>query len=207
MEKLMHASLVGDVSALTGLLPYDPLFEMMVHPPVTQTPLHVASLRGHTAFASEMLRLKPELCRTQNSDGHYPIHLASSWGRVDIVRKMVEADKSLARPCDGNGCTALHAAAANNQVEVLSALLKEETGLAKEVTGQGETALHVAVKNHMIGAATHLIEHCKDIIQQCLTGPSDTEIIRSLSHAGCKSGPRFTRPASKLIITTTPLGY
>ncbi|KAK1290230.1 hypothetical protein QJS10_CPB18g01118 [Acorus calamus] len=44
-----------------------------------------------------MLRLKLELCKTGNREGHYPIHLASSWGRVDIVRKMVAADKSLAR--------------------------------------------------------------------------------------------------------------
>ncbi|KAK1257319.1 hypothetical protein QJS04_geneDACA024588 [Acorus gramineus] len=111
-----------------------------------------------------MLRLKPELSRTRNSEGYCPIHLASTWGRVDIVKEMVAADKSLARLCDGNGCTALHAAAANNQVEVLEALLKEEPGLAREVTGEGETALHVALKNFMIGAATHLIAHCKDIL-------------------------------------------
>ncbi|KAK1266401.1 hypothetical protein QJS04_geneDACA002711 [Acorus gramineus] len=164
MEKLMEASLVGDVTALLGLLPDDTLFHQMVRPPVTQTPLHAASLRGHTAFASKMLRLKPELSRTRNSEGYCPIHLASTWGRVDIVKEMVAADKSLARLCDGNGCTALHAAAANNQVEVLEALLKEEPGLAREVTGEGETALHVALKNFMIGAATHLIAHCKDIL-------------------------------------------
>ncbi|KAK1290229.1 hypothetical protein QJS10_CPB18g01114 [Acorus calamus] len=252
MEKLMEASLVGDVTALLGLLPNDTLFNQMVYPPVTQTPLHASSMRGHTAFASMMLRLKPELSRTRNSEGYFPIHLASTWGRVDIVIEMVAADKSLARLCDGNGCTALHAAAANNQVEVLEALLKEEPGLAREVTAQGETALHVALKNFMIGAATHLIAHSKDIlnvadgsgntalhcaaarkqvqilnillaeeeiqknvenaygltpfdmIQQCSTGPNDAEIIRSLSHAGCKSGPRFTRQSSELIITTTP---
>ncbi|KAK1289509.1 hypothetical protein QJS10_CPB18g01142 [Acorus calamus] len=247
----MQASLIGDVSALYNLHPNDPLFEMMVHPPVTQTPLHVASLRGHTAFASEMLRLKPELCRTQNRDGHYPIHLASSWGRVDIVEGMVAADKSLARLCDGNGHTALHAAAANNQVEVLAALLKEEPGVAGDVTGEGETALHVAVKNYMIGAATHLIAHCKgilnvqdgsgntalhcavtrkqvqilqillaeeeiqknvenaygltplDMIQQSPAGPNDAEIIRSLSHAGCKSGGGHTQDMM-INTTTTP---
>ncbi|KAK1266398.1 hypothetical protein QJS04_geneDACA002712 [Acorus gramineus] len=60
-------------------------------------------MRGHTAFAFEMLRLKPELSRTRNRDGFCPIHLASSWGHVDIVREMLAANKSLARLCDGNG--------------------------------------------------------------------------------------------------------
>ncbi|KAK1290227.1 hypothetical protein QJS10_CPB18g01116 [Acorus calamus] len=251
MEKLMEASLVGDVTALLGLLPNDTLFDQMVCPPVTQTPLHAASMRGHTAFASMMLRLKPELSRTRNSEGYLPIHLASTWGRVDIVIEMVAADKSLARLCDGNGCTALHAAAANNQVEVLEALLKEEPGLAREVTAQGETALHVALKNFMIGAATHLIAHCKDIlnvadgsgntalhcavtrkqvqilkillaeeeiqknvenaygltpldmIQQSPAGSNDAEIIRSLSHAGCKSGGGHTQDMM-INTTTTP---
>ncbi|KAK1289622.1 hypothetical protein QJS10_CPB18g01077 [Acorus calamus] len=82
MKKLMQASLVGDVSTLTGILPDDPLFDQMVCPNVTQTPLHAASLRGHTAFAFEMLRLKPELRRTRNRDGYCPIHLASMWGCV-----------------------------------------------------------------------------------------------------------------------------
>ncbi|KAK1289488.1 hypothetical protein QJS10_CPB18g01107 [Acorus calamus] len=102
MEKLMQASLTGDVSALSNLLPNDPLFDQMVNPTITQTPLHVASMRGHTAFASEMLRLKPELSRTRNHDGYCPIHLASMWGHVDIVREMVVV-KSLARLCDANG--------------------------------------------------------------------------------------------------------
>ncbi|KAK1313607.1 hypothetical protein QJS10_CPA06g00752 [Acorus calamus] len=165
MEKLMQASLIGDVSALSNLLPNDPLFDQMIHPTVTQTPLHVASLRGHTAFASEMLRLKPELSRTRNHDGYYPIHLASTWGRVDIVREMVEADKSLARLCDVNGYTALHCAAANNQVEVLAILLKEGSEqLARDGTKRGETAIHVALNNDMIGAATYLVEHCKEIL-------------------------------------------
>ncbi|KAK1313606.1 hypothetical protein QJS10_CPA06g00753 [Acorus calamus] len=168
MEKLMQASLVGDVSALSDLLPNDPLFDQMVHPAVTQTPLHVASLRGHTAFASEMLRLKPELSRIRNHDDCYPIHLASTWGHVDIVREMVAVvatNKSLARLCDGNGYTALHCAAANNQVEVLATLLREGPGqLVRDVTKKGETALHVALNNHMIGAATYLVEHCKEIL-------------------------------------------
>ncbi|KAK1314569.1 hypothetical protein QJS10_CPA06g00748 [Acorus calamus] len=251
MEKLMRASLIGDVSALSNLLPSDPLFDQMVHPTDTQTPLHAASMRGHTAFAFEMLRLKPELSRTRNRDGFCPIHLASSWGHVDIVREMLAANKSLARLCDGNGYTAVHSAAASNQVEVLAALLLEEPGLAREVTGEGETALHVAVKNYMIGAATHLIGHCKDILniadgsgntalhcavtrkqvqilkillaeeeiqknfenaygltpldmmQQSPAGPNDAEIIRSLSHAGCKSGGGHTQDMM-IITTTTP---
>ncbi|KAK1267276.1 hypothetical protein QJS04_geneDACA002709 [Acorus gramineus] len=166
MEKLMQASLIGDVSALSNLHPNDPLFDQMVHPTVTQTPLHVASLHGHTAFASEMLRLNPELSRTRSSDGYYPIHLASTtWGRVDIVREMLAADKSLARLCDVNGYTALHCAAANNQVEVLAILLKEGSKqLAKDETKRGETTLHVALNNDMIGAATYLVEHCKEIL-------------------------------------------
>ncbi|KAK1314172.1 hypothetical protein QJS10_CPA06g00738 [Acorus calamus] len=204
-------------------------------------------MRGRTAFAFEMLRLKPELIsRTRNRDGICPIHLAC---HVDIVREMLAANKSLARLCDGNGYTAVHSAAANNQVEVLAALLKEEPGLAREVTGEGETALHVAVKNYMIGAATHLIGHYEDIlnvadgsgntalhcavtrkqvqilkillaeeeiqqnfenaygltpldmIPESPAGPNDTEIIRSLSHAGCKSGGGYTQ--DMMIVTTT----
>ncbi|KAK1290224.1 hypothetical protein QJS10_CPB18g01113 [Acorus calamus] len=165
MEKLMQASLIGDVSALSNLLPNDPLFDQMVHPTITHTPLHVASLRGHSAFASEMLRLKPELSRTRNRDGYHPIHLASMWGHVDIVRELVATNKSLARLCDANGYTALHCAAANNQVEVLATLLKEgPKQLPRDVTKRGETVLHVALNNHMINATMYLIEHCKDIL-------------------------------------------
>ncbi|KAK1290226.1 hypothetical protein QJS10_CPB18g01111 [Acorus calamus] len=113
MKKLMQASLVGDVSTLTGILPDEPLFDQMVCPNVTQTPLHAASLRGHTAFAFEMLRLKPELSRTRNRDA---LHAAAANNQVEVLAALLKKVPGVAGDVTSEGETALHVAVKNYMI-------------------------------------------------------------------------------------------
>ncbi|KAH1064353.1 hypothetical protein J1N35_029340 [Gossypium stocksii] len=49
------------------------------------TPLHIAAVSGKTAFAMEMMNLKPSLARELNQDGFSPIHLALLNQQTEMV--------------------------------------------------------------------------------------------------------------------------
>ncbi|KAL5795438.1 hypothetical protein ACOSQ2_000258 [Xanthoceras sorbifolium] len=48
-------------------------------------PLHVASAYGHTDFAREVLRLRPDFAKELNGDGFSPMHMASANGHLDFL--------------------------------------------------------------------------------------------------------------------------
>ncbi|KAI7745678.1 hypothetical protein M8C21_030418 [Ambrosia artemisiifolia] len=146
--KLYEASLTGDVEALNALLHQDQLIlDRLSLNGFNETPLHIASMRGHHQFAIVLLTKKPRLAVALDSQRRTPLHLASANGNLEMVQKLVRAGgRDVCGFQDQDGLTPLHLAAMNERLEVVKALVQVNPDVAKEIQANGETILHMCVK-------------------------------------------------------------
>lgn len=107
-KRLYEACLSGSVETLNELIRADRLILDRAGSTecfFSDTPLHVAVLRGHLDFAKALLRLKPELATEVDSRRCTPLHLASTEGHIELVRELlhlhVKPDVCTTRDQDG----------------------------------------------------------------------------------------------------------
>ncbi|KAL8242837.1 hypothetical protein R6Q59_013139 [Mikania micrantha] len=163
MERLLYeASLKGNLNTLLMLLQEDPLildrFTLNRH---GDTPLHIASMLGHTDFVNEIITRKPHLATERDSQKHVPLHIASAKGHVDIVKLLLSAnpDACLARDRDG-GCP-IHLAAVTGCYEVVKELVQAQPDAARAMVQQ-DTILHLCVKHNQMEVLKLLLETMSD---------------------------------------------
>ncbi|KAI3716460.1 hypothetical protein L1987_67358 [Smallanthus sonchifolius] len=146
-KNLFEASLTGNVEALNELLQKDELIlDRVSLTRFSETPLHIAALRGHLDFVKVLLREKPTLAMSLDSVRRTPLHVASAGGHVEIVRELLQVMS--AEGCgfrDQDGRTALYLAAKNEQLEVIKVLIETKQDLGKELEENGETILHICI--------------------------------------------------------------
>lgn len=150
-EGLFEACRKGDTATLLKLIEEDPLvLEDSVRHGSKETPLHLASLLGHTDFVRLILSQKPEFAKVVNHKGFSPMHLACANGHIEVVGELLKIDlesgHELCRRRDNKGRTPLHLATIKGRVPVAGELLKACPESAMEVTAQRETILHLTVK-------------------------------------------------------------
>lgn len=150
--KLFEASRKGDTATLLKLIEEDPLvLEDSIKHASKETPLHLASLLGHTDFVKLILNQNPKFAKIVNQKGYSPMHLACANGHVEVVGELLKIDlesgHELCRLRDKNGRTPLHLATIKGRVLVIGELLKDCPESVREVTKQKETILHLTVKN------------------------------------------------------------
>ncbi|XP_017983110.1 PREDICTED: serine/threonine-protein phosphatase 6 regulatory ankyrin repeat subunit B [Theobroma cacao] len=151
-ERLFEASRKGNTATLLQLLEEDPLIleDNSKHASV-ETPLHIASLHGHTDFVSNILRQKPGFAKVVNSKGYSPLHVACANGHVEIVKELLkvdgESDHELCRRKDKKGRTPMHLAVIRGRDRVVASLILACPESVREVTDIGETILHLTVKS------------------------------------------------------------
>ncbi|XP_022751715.1 ankyrin repeat-containing protein BDA1-like [Durio zibethinus] len=151
-ERLFEASRKGNTDTLLKLIEEDPLIleDNSTHTSV-ETPLHIASLHGHTDFVRYILSQKPGFAKVLNSKGYSPLHLACANGHVDIVKELLkidgETDHELCRRKDKKGRTPIHLAVIKGRDRVVAALILACPDSVREVTDRGETILHLTVKS------------------------------------------------------------
>ncbi|XVE54224.1 hypothetical protein DITRI_Ditri03aG0063400 [Diplodiscus trichospermus] len=152
-ERLFEASRKGNKDTLLKLVEEDPLIleDNSKHASV-ETPLHVASLHGHTDLVRYILSQKPGFAKFVNSKGYSPLHLACANGHVEIVKELLkfdgeETEHELCRRKDKKGRTPLHLAVIKGRDRVVAALIIACPESAREVTDRGETILHLILKN------------------------------------------------------------
>ncbi|XP_021864126.2 ankyrin repeat-containing protein BDA1-like [Spinacia oleracea] len=161
MEKrLYEAALEGSVSNLKALIQEDPLILDRISPTFFQdTPLHVATLRGHFEFARAVLGRNPRLATEADSLGHLPLHVASTKGHLEIVQELTRVIPSscLARSKDGK--LPLHLAIMKGvRVEVVSVLAQACLESTRSRLDRGDTALHLCVKYENLDAFQVILE-------------------------------------------------
>ncbi|KAJ0617130.1 putative ankyrin repeat-containing domain-containing protein [Helianthus annuus] len=142
MDKILfEASLTGNVQVLNELLAQDELIlDRVSLTRVSETPLHIAALRGHNDFAKILLRKKPTLAMSLDSSRQTPLHLAAAAGHVEIARELLHVTSAEGcRFCDKDGRTPLYLAAKNEQLEIIKLLIETKPDICKELQDNGDT--------------------------------------------------------------------
>ncbi|KAF3775032.1 Ankyrin repeat-containing protein [Nymphaea thermarum] len=130
--KLQNASINGDVAGLAELMKDEEGRSLLgqVAPGLSNTCLHICASYGHTHFAAEVLRLRPELASARNRMTETPLHIACREGNAETARLLLEFNPSLAccalvAAGDEKGADAMTLAARHGHVEVVKLLLSD----------------------------------------------------------------------------------
>lgn len=129
--------------------------------PDGNTPLHFASLGGHTEAVLFLLeRGADPKCSTDS--GHTPLHYASLGGFKEIVKKLIEAGADV-NALDVRQCTPLHYASSAGHTAVVEDLAESGADLRLS-TDAGASVLHDASFYGRLDAVQRLAEMCPDLI-------------------------------------------
>ncbi|KAL7164450.1 hypothetical protein ACSBR2_040379 [Camellia fascicularis] len=160
MEQRLHeAAIKGSVTLLHKVLEEDPLvLDRVTFGCFGGSPLHVAALRGHTDFVTEILLLNPDLVEVLDSSQRSPLHLASAKGHVKIVQALISIDPDMCLTCDKDGRNPLHLAVMKGKVDVLKVLIQANPHAAEVVMDRGETILHLCVMRNQFESLKELME-------------------------------------------------
>ncbi|CAH1428119.1 unnamed protein product [Lactuca virosa] len=174
---LFEASLTGNVQLLNELLQEDELvLDRIPLSCFSETPLHIAALRGHLDFVKMLVRKKPLLAMSLDSERRTALYLASAEGHVDIVCELLNVMNSDGwRFHDQEGRTALHLAVMNLQLEIIKLLIQKD--LSKELQGNGETILHTCISWNRFDAMKLLSELWNDEELAKLTDCNDNTVL------------------------------
>jgi ankyrin repeat protein len=131
---------------------------------MSETPLHVASRRGHVKLAQVLLEHGADT-EARNGVKDTPLLLASRKGHVELVRDLLK-HKANTETRNFSGCNALEWAMFRDHVDV--ALLLMECGADLNAQDRNEnTSLYWALEWGKPGAARALIAHGADVNALC----------------------------------------
>lgn len=163
-KRLYEAAVKGDVLTLNELLQQDSLLlDRLTITCFTETPLHIAAMRGHVEFVKFLVTQNPLLAAELDFRKSSALHVASIKGYVEIVKELlvVNSDMCLARDCEARN--PLHLAVIKGRVEVIKELVKASYVAALQTTDRGENVLHLCVKhNNQLEVLNLLMEMISD---------------------------------------------
>lgn len=118
-----------------------------------QTPLHIASRKGHAAVV-ELLLQHSAVANLQDHEGNTALHCALTMETAEILLR--SAFKTNPNIPNRRGQTPLHVAAANGNVGIVDLLIR--SGCQQDIVDdQGQTAFHVAAANGHTSVALILL--------------------------------------------------
>ncbi|KAG2323774.1 hypothetical protein Bca52824_006502 [Brassica carinata] len=115
--------------------------------PFVNTPLHIAASSGKTAFALEMLNLKPSFAKKLNTNGCSPLHLAVEKDQQELVSWLLRVDPRLAGVKGREGFTLFHLLVLRGNVDLVVECLVTSPECIRDASVTGQNALHLAVMN------------------------------------------------------------
>ncbi|CAN6441815.1 unnamed protein product [Victoria cruziana] len=129
-KRLYNASVNGDVAALTELMKEEGLGLLdQATPDHANACLHICAWYGHTHFAREVLRLRPESASAKNGRSETPLHIACREGKAETVQLLLEANPFLAccvlLSTPDQGANAMMLASRYGHVNVVKLLLSD----------------------------------------------------------------------------------
>ena len=131
---------------------------------MNETPLHVASRRGHAKLTRVLLKHGADT-EAGNRVKDTPLLLASRKGHVEVVRDLLEHDANT-ETRGFSGCNALEFAIYGDHIEV-ARLLMENGADVKAQDRNENTSLYWALEWGKLAAAQELIEHGADVEALC----------------------------------------
>ncbi|GLD99970.1 hypothetical protein PINS_up008698 [Pythium insidiosum] len=127
-----------------------------------QTPLHLASKKGHTSVV-ELLLNNQAASNLQDDEGNTALHYAANAETAEIL--LSSAFRTNANIPNRRGQTPLHIAAANGKVGVVNLLI--HSGADQDIVDdQGQSAFHVAAANGHTAVALVLLHNNETRQQQ-----------------------------------------
>ncbi|XP_022714539.1 ankyrin repeat-containing protein ITN1-like [Durio zibethinus] len=146
-DSLYRAALSGNVAALDALLQEDEL--ILDRASLTcfhETPLHIATMRGHLHFAASLLNRRPKLSMEFDALHRLPIHLAAIEGHAELVAQLLYCDPESIEQRLYRGETTLHLCVRYNQLEAPKYLVKGSNNeeFVNIQDDDGNTILHLA---------------------------------------------------------------
>ena len=138
-----------------------------------QTPLHIASMRGHTEMVKQLLNATAD-SNVKDESGRTALHIAAENGCVKVVEILLKAVADVDTQTKF-GETALHRAAANEFEKVVDILLKAGAEVDKQ-DEEGETALHNAARNEFDKVIEILLKAGADVNKQERAGGTALQI-------------------------------
>jgi len=163
-KRLYEAAAEGDVITLQELLQLDGLIlDRLTLTCFNETPLHIASMRGHIEFVKFILARNPLLAAELDLRRSSALHVASIKGYVEIVKELLVVNPEMCLARDREGRNPLHLAVIKGRVEVIKELVRASHLAALQTTDRGENVLHLCVKhNYQLEALNVLMEMISD---------------------------------------------
>ncbi|XAR68440.1 hypothetical protein NMG60_11003550 [Bertholletia excelsa] len=163
-QSLYEAAIRGRLDLLNKAIGADELIldKVLVGRCSGGNPLHVAAIYGHTAFAEELLRLRPKLAQVLDSADRLALHVAAAEGAVGVAKALIDAKSSMCLARDREGMNFLHVAAVNGKVELLNELVPDWPHAARARADRDETILHLCVKHNQDSALERLLDMIGD---------------------------------------------
>ncbi|XP_010541886.1 PREDICTED: ankyrin repeat-containing protein NPR4-like [Tarenaya hassleriana] len=147
-QRLTQAAQSGSVHELYDLIDDDPyVLDKIESVPFINTPLHAAAANGRTAFAMEMMNLKPSFAKKLNPNGFSPLHVALDKDQTRLALELLKFDPSLVRVRGRQGMMPLHLVVRKGDTELVTEFILACPECIRDVNVNGETALHIAVIN------------------------------------------------------------
>ncbi|XAR53464.1 hypothetical protein NMG60_11022027 [Bertholletia excelsa] len=159
-EKMLYeASLRGCVESLNELLQEDRL--VVARSSLTwfdDSPLHIAALLGHKAFAEALLYHKPDLAAELNLQGQSALHVAAAAGQAEIVKALLKVNPEVCLVCDEDGMAPLHLAIKKGRAAIARGLVQAQHKATELVLDQGMTVLHLCVMYNRLETLKAVLE-------------------------------------------------
>lgn len=163
MEGLHVAAAEGSVDSLATLLKADSLIlDRVSLTSFSETPLHIAALRGHLEFTKALLQHKHDLAAVLDSQKCTALHLAAANGHSQVVKVLLEANSSACSIRDCEGRNPLHLAVMRGRTEALQELLSKTQINSYQQKLHGDSVLHLCVKYGQLEALKLLVNSLND---------------------------------------------
>ncbi|OIT00258.1 PREDICTED: ankyrin repeat-containing protein ITN1-like [Nicotiana attenuata] len=158
-KKLYQAAVEGDVTTLQELLQQDALIlDRLTLTCFNETPLHIATMRGHVEFVKLILAQNRQLAAELDSRKSSALHIASAKGQLQIIKMLLVVNPDICLARDRDGRNPLHLAAIKGRVEVIKELIQIRPRAALGTTISGENVLHLCVKHNQLEVLKVLME-------------------------------------------------
>ncbi|XVF27016.1 hypothetical protein REPUB_Repub14bG0070100 [Reevesia pubescens] len=160
-SSLYQAALSGNVTTLDALLQEDEL--ILDRASVTcfnETPLHIATMRGHLHFAASLLHRRPKLSNEFDALHRLPIHQSAVQGHAKLVELLLDINPKSLSVRDQDGKTTLHLAAMKGRVDAIKVLVIRgcDPESIEQRLYRGETTFHLCVRYNQLEAIKLLVE-------------------------------------------------
>jgi ankyrin repeat protein len=119
------------------------------------TPLHWASLEGHSQVANELME-HGAVIETTDNDDYTALHFACNQGHLPVVNELLSRGADIEAK-DNDGDTSLHKASWNGHVPVVKALLSGGADIIA-ANNHGELPIHYAVSSRKSEVAKYLLQ-------------------------------------------------